>query len=142
MPSKPSSNNRDSLGPAPNANAAQISIDEAVRAVTSPQQEADSLAFQKADFEKYRKRARQELEERELKAREEILGDFLEVADNLERALTSWKEGDKNDVHPFLTGVDLVLRLFRAKLERWSLSAVDCAGQAGDDWHKHQRTVP
>lgn len=114
-----------------------LSIDEAVRAVTSPEQQADSLAFQKADFEKYKRRERKELEEHGLKAREEIMGDFLEVADNLERAITSWKDGDKRDIQSVLTGVDMVLRLFRSKLERWSVTVLDSKGKPFDPYVHH-----
>lgn len=121
----------------PPTSGGPLSVDEAVRAVTSPEQQADSLAFQKAEFEKYRKRERKELEEHELKAREEIMGDFLEVADNLERAITSWKDGDKKDVQSVLTGLDLVLRLFRSKLERWSVTVLDSKGKPFDPYVHH-----
>jgi molecular chaperone GrpE len=122
---------------APSETGGPLSIEEAVRAVTSPEQQADSLAFQKAEFEKYRKRERRDMEEHELKAREEIVGDFLEVADNLERAITSWKEGDKKDVQSVLTGVDLVLRLFRSKLERWAVTVLDSKGKPFDPYVHH-----
>ena len=122
---------------APADTGGTTSIEEAVRAVTSPEQQADSLAFQKAEFEKYKKRERKEMEEHELKAREEIVCDFLEVADNLERATTSWKDGDKQDVQSVLSGVDLVLRLFRSKLERWSVTVLDSRGKPFDPYVHH-----
>jgi hypothetical protein len=65
------------------------------------------------------------------------VSDFLEVADNLERAITSWKEGDKKDVQSVLTGVDLVLRLFRSKLERWSVTVLDSKGKPFDPYVHH-----
>jgi molecular chaperone GrpE len=122
---------------APADTGGTTSIEEAVRAVTSPEQQADSLAFQKAEFEKYKKRERKEMEEHELKAREEIVCDFLEVADNLERAITSWNESDKKDVQSVLSGVDLVLRLFRSKLERWSVTVLDSKGKPFDPYVHH-----
>ena len=120
------------LDATPPGSGRPLSVEEAVLAVTSPEQQADSLAFQKAEFEKYKKRAHKEMEEHELKAREEIISDFLEVADNLERAITSWKDSDKKDVQSVLTGVDLVLRLFRSKLERWSVTVLDSKGKPFD----------
>jgi len=126
-----------SLDATPPESGRPISVEEAVLAVTSPEQQADSLAFQKAEFEKYKKRERKEMEEHELKAREEIMSDFLEVADNLERAITSWKDGDKKDVQSVLTGVDLVLRLFRSKLERWSVTVLDSKGKPFDPYVHH-----
>ena len=122
---------------APADTGGPLTIEQAVLAVTSPEQQADSLAFQKAEFEKYRKREHKEIEEQGLKAREEIMGDFLEVADNLERAITSWKEGDKQDVQSVLSGVDLVLRLFRSKLERWSVTVLDSKGKPFDPYVHH-----
>ena len=122
---------------APLVTGGPLSSEEEVLAVTSPEQQADSLAFQKAEFEKYRKRERKEMESRELKAREEIMSDFLEVADNLERAITSWKEGDKKDVQSVLNGVDLVLRLFRSKLERWTVTVLDSKGKPFDPYVHH-----
>ena len=121
---------------APPNTGAPVSTEEAVLAVTSPEQEADSLAYQRAEFEKYKKRARKEIEDHELKAREAILSDFLEVADNLERAIASWKEGDKKDAKSVQDGVDLVLRLFRSKLERYSVTAIDSRGKPFDP-HMH-----
>ena len=115
---------------------APVSTEDAVLSVTSPEQQADSLAYQRAEFEKYRKRVRKEIEDHELKAREAILSDFLEVADNLERAIASWKEGDKKDAKSVQDGVDLVLRLFRSKLERYSVTAIDSRGKPFDP-HMH-----
>jgi len=126
-----------SLDATPPESGRPISVEEAVLAVTSPEQQADSLAFQKAEFEKYKKRERKEMEEHELKAREEIVCDFLEVADNLERAITSWNESDKKDVQSVLSGVDLVLRLFRSKLERWSVTVLDSKGKPFDPYVHH-----
>jgi molecular chaperone GrpE len=111
--------------------------EEEVLAVTCPEQQADSLAFQKAEFEKYRKRERKEMEEHELKAREAIMSDFLEVADNLERAIVSWKEGDKTNVQSIQDGVELVLRLFRSKLERYSVTVLDSKGKTFDPYVHH-----
>jgi len=111
--------------------------EEEVLAVTDPEQQADSLAFQKAEFEKYRKRERKEMEEHELKAREAIMSDFLEVADNLERAIVSWKEGDKKNVQSMQDGVELVLRLFRSKLERYSVTVLDSKGKTFDPYVHH-----
>jgi molecular chaperone GrpE len=50
--------------------------------------------------------------------------------------MTSWKEGDKKDIQSVLTGVDLVLRLFRSKLERWSVTVLDSKGKPFDP-HVH-----
>jgi len=73
---------------------------------------------------------RKEVTEHEVKAREAVLREFLEIADNLERAVSSWKEGEQKDVKSVQDGVDLVLRLFKSKLERHSVTAIEAKGPA------------
>lgn len=86
-----------------------------------------------AEFDNYKKRARKELIEQEVKARESVLKDFLEVVDNLERALASvGAGGTEKDVKSVREGVELVLRLFKSKLERYGVTAVEAKGQAFD----------
>ena len=85
-----------------------------------------------AEFENYKKRTRKEMSEHEAKARESVLREFLEIADNLERAISSWKEGEQKDVKSVQDGVDLVLRLFKSKLERHSVTAIVAKGQPFD----------
>lgn len=101
------------------------------------EQQVDSLEAQRIAFEKDRKRERKEMADHELRAREAILSDFLEVADNLERAIASWKEGDKHDVKSVQDGVELVLRLFRSKLERYSVTVLDAKGKSFDPYVHH-----
>jgi molecular chaperone GrpE len=86
-----------------------------------------------AEFDNYKKRARKELGEQEVKAREAVLRDFLEVADNLERAVASWGTGSTDkDVKSVQDGVELVLRLFKSKLERYSVTPIEAKGQPFD----------
>jgi molecular chaperone GrpE len=85
-----------------------------------------------AEFDNYKKRTRKEMSEHEAKAREAVLREFLEIADNLERAVASWKEGEKKDIKSVQDGVDLVLRLFKSKLDRYSVTAIEAKGQPFD----------
>jgi molecular chaperone GrpE len=101
--------------------------------------EAEKLEFKDrmlriaAEFDNYKKRARKELGEQEAKAREGVLRDFLEVVDNLERALASWGSGStEKDSKSVQEGVELVLRLFKSKLERYSVTAIEAKGQPFD----------
>jgi molecular chaperone GrpE len=116
----------------PGADGSACAEEEAVLALPGPEQQANGLEAQKTDFEKYRQRVRKEIEDHELKVRATILADFLEVADNLERAIASWKEGDKKDAKSVQDGVDLVLRLFRSKLERYAVTAIETKGKPFD----------
>jgi molecular chaperone GrpE len=85
-----------------------------------------------AEFENYKKRTRKEMSEHEAKTREAVLRDFLDIADNLQRAITSWTEGGEKDVKSVQDGVELVLRLFKSKLERYSVTAIETKGQPFD----------
>jgi molecular chaperone GrpE len=84
-----------------------------------------------ADFDNWKKRSRKELSDGEARARESVLRDFLEISDNLERATTSWKE-DKDvkdtDAKSIRDGVELVLRQFRSKLERYQVKVIESVG--------------
>lgn len=86
-----------------------------------------------AEFDNYKKRARKEVIDQEVKARESVLKDFLEVVDNLERALASIGTGaTEKDVKSVQDGVELVLRLFKNKLERYGVTVIEAKGQPFD----------
>jgi len=84
-----------------------------------------------ADFDNYKKRARKDQSDGEARAKESVLRDFLEIADNLERATTSWKgdqDGKEADAKSIRDGVELVLRQFRSKLERYQVKVIESVG--------------
>jgi molecular chaperone GrpE len=83
-----------------------------------------------AEFDNYKKRIRREQSDNENKARESVLKDMLEVADNLERASAA-VEGAP-DIKALQQGVALVLRLFQSKLERYDVKPLDAKGQPFD----------
>ena len=82
-----------------------------------------------AEFENYKKRVRKEQSDAEIKARESVLKDVLEVADNLERAAAVDQTADFKSLQK---GVELVLRLFHNKLERHEVRAFESKGQPFD----------
>jgi molecular chaperone GrpE len=126
--------------PAPDAaqSAAEdpASANESPPALASLEQRVAALEAEKTELDNYKRRLRNEMSEHETKARETILCDFLEVADNLERAIASWKEGGERDVKSVRNGVELVLRLFKAKLERYAVTPIEAKGQPFDP-HVH-----
>src|SRR6516164_8515688 len=77
-----------------------------------------------AEFENWKKRARVTQSEAEANAREKVLRDVLEVADNLERAAAHGGDGAA-DGPSILKGVTLVLRLLQQKLERHEVRPFD-----------------
>ena len=119
--------------PAPAPAPAEPSPAERVAALEAEKAELkDRMLRIAAEFDNYKKRTRKEMGEHEVKAREGVLREFLEIADNLERAVASWKEGEQKDVKSVQDGVDLVLRLFKSKLERHSVTAIVAKGQPFD----------
>jgi molecular chaperone GrpE len=85
-----------------------------------------------ADFDNWKKRSRKELADGEGRAKETVLRDFLEVGDNLDRAILSFGAGKDGDAKSIRDGVDLVLRQFRSKLERYQIKALESLGQPFD----------
>jgi molecular chaperone GrpE len=85
-----------------------------------------------ADFENWKKRSRKEQTDGEARVRESVLKDMLEVVDNLERATSAYVENGSVDGASVLKGVNLVLRLFHSKLERYSVKPFEAKGQPFD----------
>jgi molecular chaperone GrpE len=89
-----------------------------------------------AEFEDYRRRLHQEMDEHEAKARETMLLDFLEIADNLERATDAWRDGGSKSLRSVQDGIEAVLRLFQSKLDRYGVTAIEAEGKPFDP-HVH-----
>jgi molecular chaperone GrpE len=85
-----------------------------------------------AEFENWKKRARITQAEAEAAARERVLRDVLEIADNLERAAAMTGPGGAVDGAAVLKGVTLVLRVLQQKLERHDVRPFDAMGEPFD----------
>jgi molecular chaperone GrpE len=86
-----------------------------------------------AEFENWKKRARVTQAEAEAAARERVLRDVLEIADNLERAAAHANaDGGAADAASLLQGVTLVLRVLQQKLERHDVRPFEAKGQPFD----------
>ena len=88
-----------------------------------------------AEFDNWKKRARKEQTDAVAQAREAVLKDVLEVADNLERATGAQAQAGGNGVvdgAAVVKGVNLVLRLLQQKLERYEVRPFEVAGQPFD----------
>ena len=97
-----------------------------------PQPEVVTQEAYEAELESYRRRVRKEMDEHEVRVRKTVLLDFLEVADNLERATAAWKEGGANSLNAVQEGIASVLRLFHAKLEHYAVTAFEAEGKPFD----------
>jgi molecular chaperone GrpE len=93
----------------------------------------DRLLRLAAEFDNWKKRARKEQADAVAQAREAVLKDVLDVADNLERAVGAQTAGDgASDAAAIVKGVNLVLRLFQQKLERYEVKPFEARGQLFD----------
>jgi molecular chaperone GrpE len=94
----------------------------------------DRLLRVAADFENFKKRNRAAEAQADVRGREAVLKDMLEVMDNLERAVSAYGEGTNGAVDgpAILKGVGLVLRLFKSKLDRHDVKPVAAEGQPFD----------
>jgi molecular chaperone GrpE len=96
-----------------------------------------------ADFDNWKKRARRDQADGEMQAKESVLRDFLEIVDSLERATVLWADGKETDAKSVRDGIELVLRQFRSKLERYDVKPMDAAGVAFDPrMHEAVSQVP
>jgi molecular chaperone GrpE len=123
-------------GGAPEAALPEATPEERIAALEAERADIkDRMLRIAAEFENYKKRARKDQTDAEVKARESVLRDVLDVADNLERATTAHAQSTGNgavDAAAVLKGVNLVLRLLQQKLERHEVRPFDAQGQPFD----------
>jgi molecular chaperone GrpE len=126
----PDGGNQAEPTPVTTAAAAPETPEQRIAALEAERNEArDRMLRLAAEFENYKKRVRKEQLDGELKVRETVWKDVLEVADNLERAAAV---DEKADFKSLQKGVELVLRLFQNKLERNDIRPFEAKGQAFD----------
>ncbi|HSZ82616.1 MAG TPA: nucleotide exchange factor GrpE [Polyangia bacterium] len=119
-------------GAAAAAPTTPMTPEERIAALEAERNEAkDRMLRVAADFENFKKRARISQTEAETTARERVLRDVLDVADNLERATDAHGAGAA-DVESVLKGVTLVLRVIQQKLERHEVRPFESKGQVFD----------
>ena len=83
-----------------------------------------------ADFENFKRRKAQELEDRSRYASEDAARAMLPVLDNLRRAVDHAPEGGAEDF--FVSGLHLEVREFEAALERLGVTRVPSVGETFD----------
>jgi len=119
--------------PSPELQIPAATAEERVAALQAERDEIkDRMLRIAADFENWKKRSRKEQTDGETRVREQVLKDMLEVVDNLERATSAYVENGSVDGASVLKGVNLVLRLFQTKLERYNVKPFDAKGQPFD----------
>jgi molecular chaperone GrpE len=126
----PTKNAEQANGEDANA-AADASPEARIAALEAERNETkDRMLRVAAEFENWKKRARVTQAEAEAAARERVLKDLLEIADNLERATEAGS--GVADGASVLKGVTLVLRLLQQKLERHDVKPFEAKGHPFD----------
>ncbi|HJR58530.1 MAG TPA: nucleotide exchange factor GrpE [Vicinamibacterales bacterium] len=94
-----------------------------------------------SEFEEARLRLRREISKDIERSRREILADLLDVVDNLDRAVESAAQGGSRDA--LVQGVEMVRRLFLAKLEGFGVRRIEANHQPFDPaLHEAISSVP
>jgi len=78
------------------------------------------LRRSRADFQNYKKRAKERMEKTERRTREEVIESFLKVRDDVERALES-----DGDVESIKEGLEMTLDRFDSLMEREGVQKTD-----------------
>ena len=94
-----------------------------------------------AEFEEARLRLRREISKDIERSRRDILSEFLEVLDNLDRAVDSARDGASQDA--LLQGIEMVRRQFHIKLESFGVRRIEVENQPFDPaLHEAISSVP
>ena len=94
-----------------------------------------------SEFEEARLRLRREISKDVERSRRDILSEFLEVLDNLDRAVDSARDGASHDA--LMQGIEMVRRQFHAKLESFGVRKIDAVNQPFDPaLHEAISSVP
>ena len=94
-----------------------------------------------SEFEEARLRLRREVSKDVERSRRDLLSEFLEVLDNLDRAVDSASGGASPDA--LLQGIEMVRRQFHAKLESFGVRKIDTGNQPFDpSLHEAISSVP
>jgi molecular chaperone GrpE len=94
----------------------------------------DRLLRLAAEFENYKRRARKELDEANLRGIESVLKELLPPLDNLDRAIVATKAGSAaaTAATALLEGVQLVQKQFFSALEKLHVKPIEAEGQPFD----------
>jgi len=95
------------------------------------------------EFEDARARMRKELAKKAERNRRDVLAGFLEVVDNLDRAIDAAHKAGTAATDPLLHGVQMVRQQFLSKLEGFGVKRIESEGLPFDPLlHEAVTTVP
>ena len=127
----PPASTPDAGNPPPEPPTAPPGPEEALAAKTEEVKRLqDRLLRLQAEYENFKKRAAREKVEFLKFANESLLLEFLPVLDNLDRALASARA--EASFASLVSGVELIVRLFRSTMEKCGVKPMEAAGQPFD----------
>lgn len=83
-----------------------------------------------ADFDNFRRRSKREIQEAQMRGKDEAVLEMLPIMDNLERAVQA--SAGAEDVAAVVSGVQMVLKLFEDTASRMGLNRVKSVGERFD----------
>lgn len=106
-------------------------IQDHIKQLMQDVEEANSKYLRSlADFDNYRKRQREDVARQISRAREDLLGQVVNIADNLNRALVASAESE--DFNSLLEGLNLILRQMVEMLQKEGVAPIEAEGQQFD----------
>src|SRR5689334_20010364 len=85
-----------------------------------------------ADLENYKKRVKRDIDDSIHRAVQGLLGDFLPVGDNLDRAMSVAPTNPDERMAPLLKGIEMVRSDFASALAKHGIKAVESVGKPFD----------
>jgi molecular chaperone GrpE len=123
----------------PSAPPVKETVSEIEKTASDLEMWRDRAQRLQAEMENFRKRQQRTAETRVLEERERLLRGFLEVVDNLERALSA----GRMDVKSLKQGVSVTYQAATQLLDREGVEPVAAAGELFDPvWHEAVGSVP
>ena len=90
----------------------------------------DRLVRNVAEFDNYKKRVARQYDTMVNNAKESVIGDFLDVVDNFNRALGD--ESHSADISAFKDGINLIFNQMKSLLEKYDVKSIDALGKPFD----------
>lgn len=85
-----------------------------------------------AEYDNFRKRSRQEKDQLYAQSVTDVVGEWLTIIDNLERAMLISEDSENQEVKQFTEGLNLVMRQVEKTLERLNVEIINPIGETFD----------
>jgi molecular chaperone GrpE len=113
-------------------------VDEVALSTRLAEAEAEIVALKDkwlsslADLENYKKRVKRDIEDTVHRAVQGLLGDFLPVGDNLDRAMSVAPSKPDEQIAPLLKGLEMVRTDFASALGKHGIKPIESVGKPFD----------